>query len=411
MPNFTYTIKNLSGEAITESVTASSQEALIAQLQSQGYFILKIEEGSSLAGNTNFPIATNKKFKRRKVKSEDTLLFSRQLATMIESGVNLHKSLSVIVDQVESENFYKVLMSVRADVEQGSSLSVAFAKHPKTFNQMWVSLVEVGEASGTMPLVLNRLAAYIERAAAFRSTIISALVYPAILICVVMGALLFFALYIGPKFEAAYASLDLELPALTKYLLATFTFLRKNILLIFGILCAIFIVGRKYVQTPMGRLQVEKLLFNIPLTGAMIKTAIMERFASQMSILVESGVPILHALDIIERLIGSILCGKIIAQIKAKVREGKLISEEMAKADFFPPMAAQMIAVGEETGELGKMLNHIAEYYQRALSVFIARFSSLFEPIVLVFMGAAIGVMVLAMFLPILNIATGGGNL
>lgn len=409
MPNFTYTIKNLSGETINESVTASSRESLIAQLQSQGYFILRIEDASSPKVINDLPISKERKFKRKKIKSEDTLLFSRQLATMIESGVNLHKSISVVIDQTESKDFYKVLSVVRADVEQGSSLSVAISRHPKIFNQMWISLIEVGEASGTMPLVLNRLASYIERAAAFRSMIISALIYPAILVCVVIGALFFFALVIGPKFEDAYATLDLKLPALTKTLLGLFTFLRTNIFWLFAGVCAIFVVGRKYVRTPLGRLQAERIIFKIPVAGSMVKTAIMERFASQMSILVESGVPILHALDIIERLIGNMTCGKVIAQIKEKVREGKLISEEMTRTDFFPSMAAQMIAIGEETGELGKMLNHIAGYYQQVLSTFISRFTSLFEPIVLVFMGAAIGTIVLAMFLPIISIATGGG--
>ena len=409
MPNFIYTVKNPSGRTIKETASAVSQESLIAQLQAQGYFILRVDEMTSLDYATGLT-TKQKRFKRKGIKEQDTLLFSRQLATMIESGVNLHKSLSVITDQVESENFYKTLLRVRSDVEQGTSLSVALSRHPKVFGQMWVSLVEVGEASGTMPLILNKLASYIEKAAAFRSTIISALVYPAILVCVVIGALLFFALVIGPRFEAAYATMNIKLPMLTQYLLTTFNFVRTNLLLLFFGICAIFILGRKYVKTPMGRLQAEKIIFKIPVAGDMMKTAIMERFASQMSILVESGVPILHALDIIERLIGSMVCGKVIAQKKARVREGKLISEEMARADFFPPMAAQMIAIGEETGELGKMLNHVAEYYQRALSTFVARFASLFEPIVLIFMGAAIGTMVLAMFLPILSIATGGGG-
>lgn len=409
MPTFTYKAKNLAGKTVEETATAMSAEALITQLQSQGYFVLQVDEASSDEPVRNAAPVGKKKFKRKRINFQDTLLFSRQLATLIESGVNLHKSLSVIADQAESENFYKTMADVKASVEQGSSLSVSLARHPRIFNQLWVSLVEVGEAAGTMPLVLNKLAAYLERAAAFRATIISALIYPSILVVIAVGALLFFALVIGPKFKDAYATLDITLPALTSVLLAIFDFLKTNIVLLFGGLCAVIVAGKMYLKTPAGRLQSEKIIFKTPLAGDLARTAIMERFASQMSILVESGVPILHSLDIIQRLIGSVLCERAILDIKSRVREGKLISEEMKKLDFFPPMATQMIAIGEETGELGKMLNHVAEYYQRTLSTVLARFASVFEPIVLVFMGAAIGTMVVAMFLPILNIATGGG--
>jgi type IV pilus assembly protein PilC len=410
MPNFIYTAKDLSGKMIKESASSANKDALIAPLQGQGYFVLNIEESESTASFQKTQTSkAQKRFKRKKINAQDTLLFSRQLATMLESGVNLFKSLNVIVNQVESENFHKVLAEIRDDVEQGASLSVSLAKHPKVFNPLWVSLTEVGEASGTMPLVLNKLADYVEKADAFRTAIISALIYPALLFCVAIGAILFFALVIGPKFQEMYSSMSLKLPVLTQTLLNVFTFVRSQILVITAAICAIFILGKRYIDTPIGRLQLEKLIFKIPVLGEMVRTAIMERFASQMSILVESGVPILYALDIIERLIGNKTCAAIVAQIKIGVREGKLISDEMMKTDFFPPMAAQMIAIGEETGELGKMLNHIAEYYQRALQTFTARFASIFEPIVLIFMGVTIGTMVLAMFLPIFNLSSGGG--
>lgn len=411
MPNFNYTVKNSSGKTIKESATAASKDILITQLQQQGYFILAINEivpEQASAGVSQAPARLNKKFSRKGVGTPDKLLFARQLATMLESGVNLLRSLNVIVEQSESENFYKVLTKIRNDVEQGVSFSVALSRHPKVFDSLWVSLTEVGEASGTMPLVLSKLAFYVERSEAFRSAIISAMIYPGILLCVSFSAILVFALFIGPKFQDMYASMNATLPPLTEKMLNLFTLLKSKFLLIFGSLCVIFIVARKYVATPIGRLQFEGLIFKTPIAGDMVKTAVVEKFASQMSILVESGVPILYALDIIERLIDNRICEGIIAQIKGRVREGKLISDEMGKSHFFPPMATQMIAIGEETGELGKMLNHIAEYYQRELQTFTHRFATMFEPIILIFMGVTIGTMVLAMFLPIFNLASGG---
>ena len=411
MPNFTYTAKDPLGKTIKETVTVPNKDALIAQLQKQGYFVLNVEDGplSIPAHHVVQRIKTKRRFARRKIITEDKVLLSRQLATMLESGVNLLRSLTVVVEQAESERFYIVLSQVRADVEQGTSLSAAMAKHPKVFDSLWISLIEVGEASGTMPLVLNKLVTYIEKAEAFRSAIVSALIYPSILLSVAFCAILVFALVIGPKFQEMYASLGNKLPELTQNMLNLFAFMRNYFFQIFGIICAIVIVARKYVETPVGRLQFERLLFKLPAAGEMVKTAVVEKFASQMSILVESGVPILYALDIIERLIGNKTCERVIAQIKGKVREGSLISQEMAKTQFFPPMACQMIAIGEETGDLGKMLNHVADYYQRSLQIFTTRFATIFEPMILLFMGATIGTMVLAMFLPIFNLATGGG--
>jgi len=411
MPNFNYTVKNSSGKTIKESATAVNKEILIGQLQQQGYFILAVEEVVSGQARSNDPeikIKSNRKFARRGIGIQDRLLFARQLATMLESGVNLLRSLNVIVEQTESENFYKILTKIRNDVEQGISFSVALSRHPKAFDSLWVSLIEVGEASGTMPLVLSKLAFYVERAEAFRSAIVSAMIYPGILLGVSFSAILIFALFIGPKFQQMYESMNATLPPLTANMLNLFSFMKAKFLLIFGSICAIFVVARKYVETPIGRLQFESLVFKLPVAGDMVKTAVVEKFASQMSILVESGVPILYALDIIERLIDNKICEGIIAQVKGRVREGKLISEEMAKSHFFPAMATQMIAIGEETGELGKMLNHIAEYYQRELQTFTHRFATMFEPIILIFMGVTIGTMVLAMFLPIFNLASGG---
>ncbi len=410
MPKFAYTVKDINGKTTSDVIDALDRSAMIQDLQKKGFFVVNVQEVKAADTLQLLQRPSKKKFTHKKIKLDDQILFARQLTTMLEAGVTLLRSLDVIVSQIASENFHKVVTRVRGDVEQGSSLSAALAKHPRVFNQFWVSLVEVGEASGTMPAVLNKLAFYLEQQAAFRSSIISAIIYPVILFVVAMGAVAFFALVVGPKFEEIFTSMHVELPLITKVLLATFHFIRKNFLLLIGCLIAVFFVLKAYVRTYRGRLTKERILFGIPKIGEVYKLIILERFSSQMAILIDSGVPILYALDITQRLVDNNTCALIIGDIKEGVRQGKMLIDPMQKSNFFPPMTIQMIMVGEETGELSKMLKHVANFYQETVEVFMKRLSTIVEPFMIIFMGVVIGVIVIAMFLPMFNIAQLGGG-
>ncbi len=413
MPKFNYVVKDSKGQTLTDATDAADQESLVDRLQKQGYFIVSIQAEAAPTRAQKIsqtPKAKKRIFTHKSVKLEDLLIFSRQLATMLESGVTLLRSLDVIVSQVESRQFSVVLEQVRKDVEAGNSLSASLAKHPKVFNQFWISLVEVGEASGTMPVVLEKLAFYLEQEAAFRSTIISAIVYPTILFIVASGAVGFFAFFVGPKFEAVFQAMNVELPLITRALLRSFRFIKTKFLLLVGILVVIVFLMGKYSKTQTGRLQIENMLYNLPAFGRVFKLVVIEKFASQMSILIDSGVPILYALDITQRLVNNKTCELIVGDIKEGVRQGELLVAPMIRSEFFPPMAVQMIMVGEETGELGKMLKHVSKFYQAAVETFMKRFGTMIEPIMLVFMGTAIGVIVLAMFLPMFNITQLGGG-
>ena len=406
MPMFSYTAKDAAGKAKTAVVEALHEQALVEKLQGDGYFVLSVKPASPklMAARSK----ASEGFTHNKVKIEDMLVFARQLATMLEAGVTLLRSLDVISAQVASKAFSVVLKQVRDDVEQGKSLSSSLAKHPKVFSQFWVSLVEVGEASGTMPMVLNKLTFYIEQQAAFRSTIISALVYPAVLFVISMGAVTFFALFVGPKFESIFKDMGTKLPALTVAVLGIFNFVKHQFLWIIASIAAFVFFVRQYVKTDSGRLAFENIMFNLPVVGGIYKLIIVERFASQMAILMDSGVPILYALEISEKLVSNKTCSLIIFQIRESVREGKLLAEPMGESGFFPSMAVQMIKVGEETGELDKMLKHVATFYQNNVEAFMKRFGTLVEPVMLVFMGALIGMIVIAMFLPLFNLSGGG---
>jgi len=410
MPVYSYVVKDSEGKTKKDVVQAPNEDAVVLKLQSEGYFVINVSltmEKSVLKGSNK---EKTFRFDHDKCKIEDLLVFSRQLATMLEAGVTMLRSLDVIVSQIQSKQLFTAATQIHDDIEQGSSLSGALAKHPRIFNQFWVSLAEVGEASGTMPLVLNKLAEHVEQDVAFQSAIVSAMVYPMILFVVCIGAVMFFALVVGPRFEDVFNSMHAQLPAMTRYLLATFDFIKHYLLYIIGGCTSVFFFLKFYFSTPMGRLQFEKIIYGLPVVGEITKLIVVERFAAQMAILIESGVPILYALEITEKLVDNKTCGLVVSQVHEGVREGKGMADALMESGFFPMMAVQMIKVGEETGELGKMLKHVAEFYQANVEAFMKRFGTLIEPFMLVFMAAMIGTIVIAIFLPLFKLGQGGGG-
>lgn len=411
MPQFSYTAKDSAGKTFKDIAEAYSQTALLDTLQKQGFYVVNIQEIKVNAPAAKATVTKKKKlkFSHKKVKLNDMLVFARQLGTMMEAGVSLIRSLDVIKAQTDSELLFNVIVKIRQDVEGGSALSIALTKHPKTFNQFWVSLIEVGEASGTIPNVLKKLAFYLEQQAVFRSTVISGLIYPLILFGVSMGAVFFFALVVGPKFEDIFHQMGAQLPLITVVLLAIFRFIKEKFLFLVGGMVLFIFLLRNFAKTYQGRMAFEKIMFNMPVMGNIYRLIIVERFCSQMAILIESGVPILYALDICSRLVDNNTCSVIINNIKDSVKEGEWLVTPMEKSQFFPPLAVQMINVGEETGELSKMFNHVSAFFQDNVTTFMKRFATIIEPFMLVFMGAVIGTIVLAMFLPMFNIAQLGG--
>lgn len=408
---FSYTAVDKMGKKITAVEEAVDEESLVTRLQARGMVVVNVKEIEAAqvkAKPTTAFGAKKTKFTHKRIKLNDLVVFSRQLATMLDSGVTLLKSFEVILQQVDSSSLYDCLSSVKRDLEQGLSFSSALSKHPKVFNQFWVSIVEVGEASGTLPAILEKLAFYLEEKAAFQSKIITAMLYPSVLFFVCLLAISFFALKIIPIFAGIFKNFGVELPILTQSILNIFEFIRHKFLILILILAGIIYSIKSYTKTSSGKKQIEALLFKLPVFGNFYKVLIIERFTSQMSILVESGVPILYALEICQRMIGNKTVEEVIGFVKNNVREGKLFAEPLEKSGFFTPMVVQMVLIGEETGELSKMLKKVAFFYQNYVSAFLARFTSLFEPIMIVIMGIMVGTIVISMFLPIFNIATIG---
>lgn len=413
MPKLYYTVRDKNGRKITGYEDSANKDELVSRLQAKGMVVLDVTpEHKEEKGVLKAVIPTKggrMPFKHYRITLNDLTLFCRQLATLLGAGVTILKTLDIISQQVASKRLYNVILELRKGMERGLSLHEAMAKQPDVFSELWVNLVESGEASGNLALVLERLATYMERNAAFRSKIISALIYPAILMCVSLGALLFLTLKIIPTFSGLFKGFNIELPPLTVVLIGVSDFIRSKGLVLLGAIIAGFWMLRQYIRTEGGRRQYEAIKFALPVFGDFFRALTIERFSSEMSTLVESGVPILYSLEITEHSVNNLLMADTIRKIKEDVRQGKSLSIPLEESGFFEPMVVQMVSIGEEIGELSQMFKRINTFYQQQAETFIGRFTSMFEPIMLVFMGFLIGIMVIGMFLPIFQITKIGG--
>jgi type IV pilus assembly protein PilC len=408
MPKFFYIARNKSGNKETGAEEAPTQEEAIIRLQAKDLLVISIspEHAADKEPLLSSEILAKAKFKPKhyRITSDDLMLFCRQLATLLGAGVTILKSLDIISQQVSSRKLCTVIKALEKDMEAGFSFHEAMAKHKSVFSELWVNLVESGEASGNLAMVLGRLAGYLERNVAFKKKIISALIYPIILMVAGLGALLFLTIKIIPTFAELFKGFNITLPFLTRVLVSVSDFIRHYILIIFVAVIAVVLLLRRVIATNAGRRRFEKFLFNLPIFGEFFRTLVIERFTSEMATLVESGVPILYSLEISEHSVDNLVLGDIIRSIKNDVREGKPLSVPLEKSGFFEPMAVQMVTIGEEIGELSSMFKRLNTFYQEYLDTFLTRFASMFEPVMLIFMGIVIGFMVIGMFLPIFQI-------
>ncbi|MDD4980855.1 MAG: type II secretion system F family protein [Candidatus Omnitrophica bacterium] len=408
MARFTYTARDNKGERLSGSEEAVSLDELTSRLQAKGLTVINInilpeakEEKSALK-----PEAKEKKrrYRHSRVSSDDLVIFSRQLAALLGSGVTILKSIDIISKQVYSRKLYNTLKEIEGNLEGGLSFHEAIAKQSDVFADLWVNLAESGEASGNLAVVLGRLATYLEVRAAFKKKIVSALVYPVILMFAGIGALLFLTLKIIPTFAELFKSFNVTLPTLTRIIISFSNFLQKYFLVIIGIIVVFSFIFKRYIKTKEGRRNFERFQLSLPVFGEFFRALIVERFSSEMSTLIESGVPLLYSLEITEHSVSSLTMEEIVRQIKEDVREGKPLNSSLDKSGFFEPMVIQMVAIGEEIGELPQMFKRINTFYMEYTETFLTRFTAMFEPLMLIFMGGVIGLMVAGIFLPIFQL-------
>ncbi|MDO9209957.1 MAG: type II secretion system F family protein [Deltaproteobacteria bacterium] len=344
-------------------------------------------------------------FKRRKVNEKQIVIFTRQFATMIDAGLPLVQCLEILSSQQDNPTFKEVLLKVKGDVEAGSTFAEALRKHPRVFNDLFCNLVAAGEAGGILDTILNRLAAYIEKAMNLKKKVKGAMVYPAAVLAIaliVVGALLIFVI---PVFQKMFADMGGTLPAFTQLVINLSEFMRRYFLLV-GALLVIFIFAfRRYYRTETGHAVVDDFLLRLPIFGDLIKKVAIAKFTRTLSTMLSSGVPILEGLEIVARTSGNKTIEKAILQTKVSIGEGKTIAEPLGASGIFPPMVVQMISVGESTGALDSMLSKIADFFDDEVDGAVAALTSLLEPLLMVFLGGAIGGLVVAMYLPIFQMA------
>lgn len=402
MPSFKYIVRDKTGKLKEEVVEAVSQDDLVNSLQARGFYVISVGSISQVKKKRR----TVQRRYHLGVKAFDLIMFSKELATLLSSGVTLIKSLDILCRQIESQALLRAVEQIKKDIEGGYTFQNAMKKHNKIFSEFWINLIETGEASGHLPLSLEQLATYLEESEELKNKVISAMVYPVILIGVSLGAITIFLLKIIPVFADIFEGFNVPLPILTQIIINISDIVRKYFLMVIIAMVALFFVIKRYISTEIGRAHFDAFKFKMPIMGKMIQEVAVERFASSLSTLIKSGVPILHALEITEKTVGNKVMEKELQEVKIAVRDGNGMAKVMEQSNLFSPLVVQMIGVGEEIGELGKMLDRISAFYKVRVNTFISRLTAMFEPLVLVFMGVVVGVIVVAMFMPIFSISS-----
>lgn len=398
---FAYRVRTRAGAEQAGSVEADSREAVAARLRQQGLVPIEITASQKgLQKDISFP-----GFGRKKVKLKEIAIFSRQFATMVNSGLSLLRALNILSEQTESKELTRVIGEVRNDVEAGSSLSAALSKSPKAFDRLYVAMVRAGETGGVLDQVLLRLAETIEGKVALRQKVRSAMTYPVVVFVMVIGIVIGMLVFVVPMFQTLYTELGGTLPLLTRMLLRISSIVTSWMgLVIVAAFIGIVVGLRRYAATERGRYQLDVLLLKMPVFGTLVHKIAIARFARTLAVLMRSGVPILQSLEIVSETVGNGVMSKAILDVQTSVKEGESIAKPLESHDVFPPMVVQMMAVGEETGALDTMLNKIAEFYEQEIEAMVESLTSLIEPLLIAFMGAVVGFMVIALYMPMFNI-------
>ncbi len=392
MPNYKYTAKDKTGKTITSISQSADENSLIENLHKQDMIVVSIKEEKT------------RKMAARSVKLDELVIFSRQFATMIDSGIPLAQTLSILTEQVEDKYLARIILEMRQAIEDGSSFSDALKKHPKVFSDLYVNMVRAGEVSGGLDAVLDRLAVYLEKTSALIRKVRSSLVYPIVVISMAILITIFLLVKVVPTFKGIFTSLGGVLPLPTQILIAVSDTIRTSFLyLVIG--GVIIVVGAKrYIATSRGRYQFDKLTLKLPIVGPLFRKVAVAKFSRTLSTLVKSGVPILDALDIVGKTSGNKVIEEAILGSRKAIKEGEPIADPLGKSKVFPPMVVRMIAVGEQTGQLEKMLSKIADFYEDQVDAAVAGMTSLIEPLVILFLGVIVGGIVISLFLPIFKI-------
>lgn len=413
--NFRYAAKKPSGQTIEGTIQAGDRSEAVAELRRQNLVVIRLDQVAGKGGSKSKAPRASKQapgaFAKARVKSDELVIFTRQLATMVGAGLALLESIEVLAEQAESPGMRTTCEKLGTELRAGSDLSNAMECCPRVFNQLYVSMVRAGEASGQMDVILDRLADYMEASQALSREIRSAMTYPVISMVLVIGITMFLMLGVVPTFRQVFDSLESDLPAITEFVLAAADWLKLNWMVGLAGIVGLFFAFGVFKKTESGGLLVDRATLKMPVFGPLFRKVALARFSRTFSTMLRSGVPIMATLDIVSDTAGNKVVSNAVANSRESVRNGQLLSEPLSQSPVFPPMVTRMIAIGERTGALEALLDKIAEFYDAQVKAAVKALTSLIEPLLITFMGVVVGGVVLAVFLPILDIVgkLGGG--
>ncbi len=401
MTTYAYKAQDHRGKVKSGSVKAGSASEAEARLRGKGMQPISVEEsaGTGMQAEISIPGLGNR------VPLKDITVFSRQFATMINAGLSLLRALSILAEQTENKALSRTILEVKGSVEQGKSLSQSMAEHPKVFNHLYVAMVRAGETGGVLDDSLNRLAHTLEKQMYLKQKIKSAMMYPVAVLLLVVFIVAAMLIFIVPMFVDLYADLEGELPGMTKLLITLSDILVSYWYLVISGSVGGYFAFRSWKGTDGGRRQWDRIKLKMPVFGKLVHKTAIARFAHTLSGLITTGVPILQAMEIVGDTSGNAVVEDAVIAAKASVSEGESIAGPLAAAGtVFPPMVVQMVAVGEETGALDQMLERIGTFYDQEVDAMVEGLTSLIEPILIVFMGGAVGGILVSLYLPMFNI-------
>ena len=425
MPSYAYTALDARGQEVSDTLEAGNENEAIAALRQAGYYPTSVMEAGKAAKAARGKTATAPKAKatglkkdinisipfleRKTIKPKTLMIFTRQLATLIDSGLPLLRGLNVLGKQEPDPVLRKTIGKLADSVQGGSTFSDGLAQHPKLFNKLYINMVKAGELGGVMELVLVRLADFQEKAQKLKNKVVSAMFYPVIVLIIAVAIMAFLLVYIVPKFEQIFADMlgGKPLPALTEFVIGTSRFFQNQWYMILGAVIVVVVAYSLAGRTEKGLAFIDAIKLRVPLFGDLIKKSAISRFSRTLGTLVTSGVPILQALNITRDTAGNVVLSNAIQKVHDSVKEGESIVSPLEKSGIFPPMVVSMIDVGEETGQLPEMLLKVADVYDDEVDNTVAGLTSLLEPIMIVFLAVVVGTIVIALFLPLISIISG----
>lgn len=398
MPKFRYTAMDQGGDEVTGTLEAPSEDAVISQLRDQGYRPVEINEKSE-SFLSDIPLIGSSA-----ADPEEIAIFTRQMATLLDAGLPLLRAVNVLEEQTENEDFKAILSKISQDIQGGSSFSEALAAHPDVFDDLYVNMVKAGEAGGVLDTVLERLAEFAEKRQELKGKIKSATMYPAIMFIIAILVVVFLLIFVLPTFISLFHEMDVQLPLPTRIVVGVSNFLINYWWLVLAGIVGFYFLYKWYYSTDSGEFNIDKMKLNIPVFGELFRKVQTARFARTLGTLVSSGVPILEAIDIVQDTIGNRVISDTMDDVHESISEGDTISEPLHESGVFAPMVTHMISVGEETGNLDGMLQRVADTYERQVDDTVEGLSSILEPILIVFMGITVGIIVMAMFFPMFQL-------